>query len=127
LPIADGTPFVYKHNEKNVAEIYINQGINFATLTHFANIGLLTFDNFNNFTLNLTSKKLLCNYHQYSCNITFPNDNANDFLTGQVILSLIGREVYNLCQPVMNQEFFDFLLVKWRSSGLIVDVVNPRP
>ena len=98
------------------AEIYNKHGINFDSLKHLDEIGLVNFDNFGGFLLVNLSKKIFITYYGKLVEIEFENEKGNQFDIGKVALSNVGQELAPCFREEPIPEFFDYMFNKWTSE-----------
>jgi hypothetical protein len=104
-------------------EIYNGVGINFNSLKHLDEIGLLSFESLAGYRRLHLPKKIGIAYFGELVTIEFKNEKDNLIETGHVILSKTGQELAPICGARPVPGFFDYVLEKWKSqSDLIVTV-----
>ncbi len=104
--IGELAPLIYDEND----EIYSQHGINFISLKHLDEIGLLSFESFSGYRLMKLPKTFPILYFGKPLVIEFGKDNDNEFKAGHVILSKVGQELAPICGAKPIPEFFDFIL-----------------
>lgn len=107
-------PLIYEVN----APIYNKRGINFNSLKHLDEIGLLSFEHLSGYQRISLPKNTIVSYYGTPINIEFKNENDNSLDIGKVLLSKIGQELAPICDPGAIPEFFDYVLKKWVHRGL---------
>lgn len=96
--------------------IYADAGINFTTLTHLDEIGLVSFENFAGFVkLNLPETFTV---HYYGRPLVLERKQAEDSLdVGKVMLSKVGQQLAPIVNPGPVDGFFDYVVKRWESKG----------
>lgn len=121
--LSEPTPIIYDSEDS----LYTKNGINFATLTHLDAIGLISFGAVSGFKRKGYSKYGVVSYFGKFHSIQFPNDTGNEFEIGRTLFTAIGRELFSVCGPIRNQEFYEYTLNKWLAAGLVVATLLPQP
>lgn len=108
--IGNVVPVIYEES----AEIYAKNGVNFGTLKHLDEIGLLSFDNLGGYKRIHLPKKISVTYYGRPINIEFEKESENELDMGYIMLSKVGQELAPICgsQPVPG--FFDFIVEEWK-------------
>jgi hypothetical protein len=108
--VGDFTPLIFDHSD----EIYNNKGIDFTSLTHLDNIGLIQFQTLSGFKRLGLPK----NFPVYYCGIPLalemPKEKDNDLATGKVLLSRLGRELVSVCSAPRVEEFEEYVKDQWK-------------
>lgn len=107
--IGNVVPLIYELG----AEIYAKHDINFGSLKHLDEIGLLSFDNLGGYKRIHLPKKIRVGYYGKSIEIEFENESDNELNIGKVLLSKIGQELAPICGSKPIPEFFDFTIEDW--------------
>jgi hypothetical protein len=105
--------------------IYNQQGINFETLNHLANIGLIT-TQFVGYRLTGVSKKGVVNYFNKFVLIQFKKEDNNELNIGRALLSKAGEQLTNICNTVPVEGFFEYIVKKWEKDGLEVSILSNK-
>jgi len=106
--------------------IYNNQGINFNTLTHLDNIGLVTFNNIGTFKRTGLSKRIRIFYYNIPLNIEFMKEKDNDLHFGQVRFTEMGQQLAPICSSKPVDGFQDYAIKTWLRNGLILSSPYPK-
>lgn len=106
------TPLIYDVS----AEIYNKYGINFGSLKHLDEIGLLSFDSLAGYSLMQLPKNIGIVYYGKPLIIEFGNEKDNELKLGHVLLSKVGQELAPICGAKPIPEFFDFVLDECKSK-----------
>jgi len=111
--VGDVIPLIYDAQN----EIYTKRGINFSSLTHLDDIGLLTFDNIAGFIRQKVPKHITVFYYGTPVTVELQNDQDNELDIGHVLLSKTGRELAPICGSRPIPEFIDYVLGIWKGQG----------
>jgi len=100
--------------------IYTAAGINFVTLKHLDEIGLISFGSLTGFQRKRLPQKIIISYYGERVDISFPkqSDNCLDF--GKVLLSKAGQQLAGVCGSASAPGFLEHTIGKWKSEGLQV-------
>ncbi|KAF0108712.1 MAG: hypothetical protein FD146_598 [Anaerolineaceae bacterium] len=124
--IGSVTPLIFSVD----AEIYNRQGINFNTLKHLDEIGLLSFENLTGYIRKRLPKKFGILYCGEPMIIDFPNEKDNNLDIGKVLLSKTGQELAPICGAKAIPGFYDYVFSHWKGRGLTVtsshDISQPK-
>jgi len=102
-------PIIYEVED----EIYTKHGINFTSLKHLDEIGLLSFESLTNYSKIHLPKKIRFTYYGKRIDIEFENESDNRLDIGHILLSKTGQELAPICGSKPIPDFFDFILEKW--------------
>ena len=100
-------------------EVFEKNGINFSSLTHLDNLGLITFNNLTGFVRRGFGKYAHLFYYGKPVIIEFPQD-ANEFQLGKVLFTRAGQELATVCGSRPFNDYFEFVLEKWMNSGYLL-------
>ena len=110
-------PMIFDVND----QIFKNFGINFMSLTHLDDIGLISFSNIMTFSrLSLPRRAMLSYYGQHVI-IEFPDD-QNNLGTGHALLTRAGQELANICSSTPSEEYFQYVLKRWSNKNYILSM-----
>ena len=110
----------------NVQEsIYNNKGINFKSLTHLDNIGLLSFNNISGFKRLGFPKRITIFYYGTPLNLEFQTPENNDLEMGKVLLSKTGQQLSKICGSNPVDGFIDYVIEWWVKKGIVLS--SPYP
>ncbi len=98
--------------------IYNRHGINFNSLKHLDDIGLLSFDNLAGYRQIHLPKRVRVLYYGTPIDIEFENESENQLVIGHVLLSKIGQELASICDSEAIPEFFDYVLEDWLTKNV---------
>lgn len=103
------------YNEKD--DIYMKNGISFATLNHLDDIGLIKFDSNKNFYANRVGRTLNYLYFGRPIILEFKNPENNTFKFGMAVLTRIGKELAPIANAQTVDGFYEYLLSSWTQLG----------
>lgn len=116
-------PLVYDIQDS----IYTANGISFGSLAHLDNMGLVNFDSSMNFMTRELPQALRVSYHGTIFNIEFSKEGRNQLLVGQVVLTLVGRQLARICSSHPLEDLGEYIIHKWLEQGLVVSSPYPLP
>jgi hypothetical protein len=120
--IGDIIPMIFDSHEP----IYNKQNINFNTLTHLDNIGLVTFNSFGTFKRTGLPRRLRILYYGIPLNIEFPKEKDNDLQFGLIRLTAMGQQLALICGSKPVDGFQDYVIKRWLQDGLILSSPYPK-
>jgi hypothetical protein len=94
-------------------EIYNRQGINFGSLTHLNDLGLVLFQNLAGFVKIKLPRVSKIFYYGRSIELTLPADADNSLDVGKVLLTRAGEQLAPVCGSSPVAGFFDFVYDRW--------------
>ena len=94
------------------AEIYNKHGINFATLNHLKNIGLIELQGPVGFEISF-SKDIY--YYDKRLNLEMPEDPNTKLSIGHTLLTKAGKELILICGSKPVDGFYDYVKGKWKN------------
>ncbi|MBC8286319.1 MAG: DUF2806 domain-containing protein [Nitrospinae bacterium] len=106
-------PLIYDHNN----EVYKKQGINFETLAHLEDIGLIKFDYNKGFAWSGLSKTIVSHYFDAKTMTELKNQKNNTIQTGCASLTQTGRELATICGASKVPGFLEYVLKGWEGKG----------
>lgn len=113
--LGEMVPLVYDHR----ADIYNRAGINFDSLRHLDDIGLITFSSIAGYVNQALPQVVTISYYDQAINIRFKTEKDNEFALGHVLLSRTGQELAPICGSGAVPEFVDYVVKKWFDKGYI--------
>lgn len=113
--IGDVIPLIYDAQH----EIYNNQGINFNTLNHLDDLGLITFGAVSGFQRQKLPKAITVGYYRQPIILEFQSEENNNFDMGKVMLTRAGQQLAPVCGSTSSEAFKQYILEKWQSLGYI--------
>ena len=111
-------PLIYKNAEN---EIYKKNNINFSSLHHLQDIGLIQFNSTSGFRKRGFNKLFNIAYYGKVVNLEFQKESENDLTIGNVMFTKSGQELISICQSDFNNDFFEFILEEWKKQGIKVE------
>jgi hypothetical protein len=96
------------------ASIYNDTDLNFNTLTHLDNIGLIQFGSVSGFNRTGLPKEVTVSYCGVPLNLTMEKEEGNQLPIGKVLLSQVGMELVSVCQAPGVEGFVDYVKEKWK-------------
>ena len=110
------TPLIFDFNNK----IFQRAGIDFSSLTHLDDLGLLAFNHLTGFARKSFPKNFTVHYYGRPINIEFPKDKDNDLEIGKVLLSRAGQELSIISGSTPSKEFYEYVLDKWQKENYAI-------
>ena len=120
--IGDIVPLIFDAKQP----IYNGQGINFNTLTHLDNIGLVSFNSLAGFKRLKFPKRIIIIYYRSLFTIEFKKESDNDLEIGHVLLTKIGQQLASICGSKPVDGFQDYVIERWIKGGLIISSPYPK-
>ncbi len=110
-----GIPLIYDTD----ASIYKDKGINFGSLLHLADIGLIDFEGLGNYT-HKVPQNIVISYYENNVTLGFKLPENNIFDVGNVILTQIGQQLVNICESKPIDGFYDYVNERWTKEELVI-------
>jgi hypothetical protein len=117
-------PIIFDVSESMLA----NAGINFMTLNHLDDIGLITFGNIMTYSRNGLPKYMPVFYYGRAVTIEFPSD-LNNLQIGKVILTRAGEQLAAICGSEPSDDYFQSVLKRWYDQDYVLSmpiIARPR-
>jgi hypothetical protein len=105
--------------------LYAESGLNYSTLTHLDNIGLIRFDSMADILTSTQEKPAIVSYFDQKIELQIPHA-AHQLPIGKVVLSKVGSELASVCNPKPVVGFLDYVLAEWGRGGVIASYPHPR-
>lgn len=102
------------------ASIYNEQGINFSTLTHLDDIGLISFGALTGFRRIKLPHRIIVYYYKSPLIVEFRNPENNELDVGKVLLTKTGEQLARICGSKPIDGFYDYVTEKWKKEGLVL-------
>ena len=118
---ADVFPLVLDHN----ADIYKKNGINFASLNHLDSLGLIKFNNLQNFMLQDLPQKIVLLYFGIPVSFALKAESKNNWEIGHVMLTKTGQQLAPICGAKMDLGFLEYMIEHYKKKG--IEVNSPLP
>lgn len=99
--------------------IYNAAGINFNSLGHLEDIGLLKFDNIAGYIRKISGKSATIGYYGKPLTLE-PPIGRNHINLGKVLLTQAGKELAVICGSKPSNEFYEYVLSQWQASGYVL-------
>jgi len=115
------TPLIFDEN----ASIYNDQQINFSTLTHLDDIGLISFNTVSGIKRVGFQKETYISYYDTTLKAEFTNPDNNELGVGKVIFTNIGEELARICSSESIDGFLNYAIDKWNTKGIVVTLLDP--
>jgi len=100
-------------------DIFKQNDISFPTLGHLEDIGLIKFNITTQYGFNNCENPFSIRYFQHSIALDTGKFLNGIFKTGIATYTKAGKELYRICAPDYNEEYFNSCLSKWKSEGLL--------
>ena len=113
-----GGPIPMIHDYQD--EIVNRHGINFGTLNHLDDLGLINFAGALSYRKEQLPKQIIIVYYGHPLNIEFPNDEGNRLDFGKVMLTQAGEQLVPICSSRPVEEHYDQIISKWMDNGYLV-------
>jgi len=120
--IRDLVPIVVDFDDD---DIYEAQMINFDTLRHLDDIGLISLNVVGSLTLDDMPQVQTFHYHGMSVSLQFPKTDINNLELGHVLLTKAGQELAPISGSVGQPLFLEYMISKWIADG--IKVWSPFP
>jgi hypothetical protein len=85
-------------------------------------LGLVNF-NVQGLALKELPRQLEIDYMGHRFAVSIPEDRRSEIPIGQVLFTMIGRQLFPLCNAKMNQEFMAYVITTWGNYGIGVTKV----
>ena len=96
------------------AEIYNRHGINFRTLSHLENIGLVKITPISDFQGVNLPKRFVVHYYSKPLFLEMPKDANNRLDIGRILLTKTGRELAPICGSKPVDGFYEYMKDRWK-------------
>jgi len=120
--IGNVVPLIYDEQ----ATIYNNAEINFNTLTHLDDIGLISFNSIAGFQRLKLPKNIVVLYYGTPVVVEFANPEDNNLEIGKVLLTNTGQQLAKICGAKPIDGFQDYIIERWQSQGLVITLLNQK-
>ena len=111
--IGEFTPLVFDSQ----APIYNNEGINFSTLSHLDNLGLIQFNSLSGFNKQGLPENFTLVYCGQPLPLEMKNGQKNQLSIGQVLLSQAGQELAQVVRVPRVDAFYDYVKDQWKAHA----------
>jgi hypothetical protein len=120
--LGDVIPLIYNEEDS----IYNVVGINFSSLQHLDDIGLVSFNNTGGFMRVGFLKQAQILYYGQSITIEFPNNEKNELNLGKILLSQTGQQLAKICGSKPVDGFMEYVLKEWANKNIIASSPFPK-
>lgn len=100
-------------------EIFAKNGINFNSLNHLEDIGLIKFDNLAGYVRIMAAQTGKIFYYGKSVDLQLPTDKFH-FPLGKVLFTTVGEELCKIVQSEDSQDYYAYTVSEWRKHGCII-------
>jgi hypothetical protein len=107
------TPLVFDSQ----APIYNNEGINFSTLSHLDNLGLIQFNSLSGFNKQELPENFTLAYCGQPLPLEMKSGQKNQLSIGQVLLSQAGQELAQVVRVPGVDAFYDYVKDQWKAHA----------
>ena len=101
-------------------KIYNDSQIDFSSLKHLDSLGLISFESTSGYIRKKLPNKAVLYYYGRLTEIEFQQEADNQFATGKVLLTNVGKELLNICGSKPNEEFYEYFCNQLSGQGLIL-------
>ena len=113
--IGDIVPLVFNDRSfDKMPEIYTRHGIDFGSLSHLENIGLIQFSSLSQFGKSGFPKYLTVSYYKRRLLLEMRGDDDNHLLVGNALLTKIGQELAPICGSKPVDGFYEHIKDRWK-------------
>lgn len=105
--------------------IYHKNGLDFEAILHLSSIGLITFESAGYRQTDFNKQiEIFCN--RTKLRLEFKQPKANEFSHGNAVLTIMGKELAEVCHFEQIDEFMDYVISKFILQEIIVSSLYPR-
>ena len=104
-------------------DVFSSQGITFDSLKHLDAIGLISLETVSGYARKGFGKYAHAFYYGRPTLIEFANDEKNQMGIGHALLTTTGKELLSICGATRNESFYEFIVQRWSTSGLILSSI----
>jgi len=115
-------PFVYGME----VDFYNRHGINFGSLKHLDDIGLISLSSIGGFSCRHLPRRVLAYYYETCVVIQFEKESENELDVGVVLFSRTGEELAAICGSRPIPGFVDYVVEKWVKRRCVLSSPYPR-
>ena len=117
----NGSPLVLINEYNN--DIFKNQNINFTTLSHLQDLGLINFQSVSKFNLTFSVNQIILGYFEKYHVLNFKDGDKNQLVTGVVNFTKAGEQLFKISSPTYNSEYYDYILEEWNKVGYEITIL----
>jgi hypothetical protein len=107
-------------------DIYNRHDINFSSLKHLDEIGLVSVSSIGGFSRRYLPQRVLAHYYETSVVIQFEKESENELDVGVVLFSRTGEELAAICGSRPIPGFVDYVVEKWVKKRYVLSSPYPR-
>ncbi len=122
--LLDNAPSSFVYDTE--ASIYNDQQINYSSLAHLDDIGLLSFGSLAGYKFLKLPKQIIISYFGTTLTLELKNAEDNELEFGKVRLTSIGQELSYICGAVPLDGFLDYLIERWSKEGIVLSPPHPK-
>jgi hypothetical protein len=108
------------------ATIYEERNINFNSLSHLDDIGLVKFSSAVGFSICRLRQTITISYFGTPINVEFEKATDNELQIGSVLLTKAGQELAPISGSSEVKEFIDYSLATWQRQGVYLSSPFPQ-
>ena len=106
--------------------VYNTQSINFGSLSHLDDIGLISFSHLTGFRLLHFPQNILVIYNGDPIQIQFKKEADNELDIGHVMFTQAGEQLSRICNSKPVDGFLDYIMERWIKKNLILSSPYPK-
>ena len=114
--IGEPVPLIFQMDDP----IFSAQGITFDSLKHLDAIGLISLETVSGYAKKGFAKYAHAFYYGMPTLIEFSADEQNQLEIGHALLTSTGKELISICGSTRNEAFYEAIIQRWSSRGLIL-------
>jgi len=122
--LIDNAPSSFVYDTQ--ASIYNDQQINYSSLAHLDDIGLVSFGSLAGYKFLQLPKQIIISYFGTTLTLELKNTEDNELEFGNVRLTSIGQELSSICGAAPIDGFLDYLIERWSKEGIILSSSYPK-
>lgn len=108
------------------AGIYQKRGINFGSLNHLDSLGLIKFNNIQNFMLQNLPQSIILLYFNVPVIFKLKADKNNSLEIGNVMLTKMGQQLAPICGAKIDFDFLWYIAEYFKKKGIEVNIPLPN-
>ena len=121
--IEEATPLIYDAQ----ASIYNDRQINFETLTHLDDIGLISFAPVAGYIRTELPQHVDIYYYGTALKVECKNPKNNEIKIGNVLFTNVGKQLMRICSSKPIDGFLDYVIGRLSQQGLVLSSPYPKP
>lgn len=120
--IGEPVPLIFQMEDP----VFSAQGITFDSLKHLDAIGLISLETVSGYAKKGFGKYAQAFYYGRPTLIEFSADEKNQLAIGHALLTSTGKELLSICGSTQNEAFYEAIIRKWSTEGLILSSVMAK-